>query len=418
MALGPLCGDEILKIVEINAYHRGSTGKIMLGIAQVARQAGHEVWTFSPRKLSRNGGFSFPELPGHSYFSSLPESAIHLLLGRLTGLHGLFSSLGTLSLLRRLDKIRPDVLHLHNLHGSYLNFALLFRYIKKCRIPTVWTLHDCWAFTGQCPHFIMAGCDKWQSGCYHCSQIHSYPKTYVDRSRFMWKLKRKCFIGVENMTLVTPSKWLAGLVKQSFLKDYPVKVINNGIDLNTFKPTESSFRRDHGIGADEYMLLGVAFGWEKRKGLDVFLWLAEHLPESFRIVLVGTDEDIEKSLPENIISIRRTNSQSELAEIYSAADLFVNPTREEVFGLVNAEALACGTPVLTFNTGGSPEIIDESCGRVVDCDDVEALAEGCRSICENRLFPSEACVKRALDFEQEKCYRQYITLYEALACVD
>ncbi len=390
-----------MKIVEINAYHRGSTGKIMLSIAQVARQAGHKVWTFSPRKLSRNGGFSFPE-----------ESALHLFLGRFTGLHGLFSSLGTLSLLNRLDKIRPDIIHLHNLHGSYLNFPLLFCYIKKHHIPTVWTLHDCWAFTGQCPHFTMAGCNKWQNGCHHCPQIHSYPKTYVDQSRFMWKLKRNCFTGVENMTIVTPSKWLADLVKQSFLKDYHVKVINNGIDLNIFKPTESRFRRDHGIGPDEYMLLGVAFGWEKRKGLDVFLWLAEHLPESFRIVLVGTDEDIEKSLPENIISIRRTNSQSELAEIYSAADLFVNPTREEVFGMVNSEALACGTPVLTFNTGGSPEIIDDSCGCVVDCGDTAGLAEKIIKICEAGCFSSQVCVNRALAFDQEICYAQYLSIYE------
>ena len=387
----------------------------MLGIAQVARQAGHEVWTFSPRKLSRNGGLSFPELPGHSYFSSLPESALHLFLGRFSGLHGLFSSLGTLGLLRRLDKIGPDVLHLHNLHGSYLNFPLLFRYIKKHRIPTVWTLHDCWAFTGHCPYFTLANCEKWKSGCHHCPQIHSYHKSYVDRSRFMWKLKKNCFNGLEELTLVTPSEWLAGLVKQSFLKDYPVKVINNGIDLNVFKPTASSFRQDHGIGPDEYMLLGVAFGWEKRKGLDAFLWLSEHLPENYRIVLVGTDEAVEKSLPENIISIRRTNSQRELAEIYSAADLFVNPTREENFPTVNMEALACGTPVLTFNTGGSQEIIDESCGCAVNCGDMKTLAENCRLACENMYFGSADCFRRAAEFEQEQRFRQYVVLYESMA---
>lgn len=386
----------------------------MLGIAQVARQAGHEVWTFSPRKLSRNGGLSFPELPGHSYFSSLLESALHLFLGRFSGLHGLFSSLGTLGLLRRLDKIGPDVLHLHNLHGSYLNFPLLFRYIKKHRIPTVWTLHDCWAFTGHCPYFTLANCGKWKSGCHHCPQVRSYPKSYVDRSRFMWKLKRTCFTGVENMTLVTPSQWLASLVRQSFLKDYPVEVINNGIDLNIFRPKDSSFRRDHGISPQEYMLLGVAFGWEKRKGLDAFLWLAEHLPENYRIVLVGTDEEVDKLLPSNIISLRRTGSQQELAKIYSAADLFVNPTREENFPTVNMEALACGTPVLTFNTGGSPEIIDDSCGAVVDWGDMEALAEKCRLACENSVFSSAACLKRAAEFDQERRFRQYVVLYESL----
>ena len=387
----------------------------MLGIAQVARQAGHEVWTFSPRKLSRNGGLSFPELPGHSYFSSLPESALHLFLGRFSGLHGLFSSLGTLGLLRRLDKIGPDVLHLHNLHGSYISLPLLFNYIKKHKIPTVWTLHDCWAFTGHCPYFTLANCEKWKSGCHHCPQIHSYPKAYVDRSRFMWKLKKKYFTGLEELTLVTPSEWLAGLVKQSFLKDYPVEVINNGIDLNVFKPTASSFRQDHGIGPDEYMLLGVAFGWEKRKGLDAFLWLSEHLPENYRIVLVGTGEEVDKLLPSNIISLRRTGSQQELAKIYSAADLFVNPTREENFPTVNMEDLACGTPVLTFNTGGSPEIIDDSCGAVVDCGDMEALAEKCRLVCENSVFSSAACLRRAAEYGQERCFRQYVVSYESMA---
>ena len=388
----------------------------MLGIAQVARQAGHQVWTFSPRKLSRNGGLSFPELPGHSYFSSLPESALHIFLGRFTGLHGLFSNLGTLGLLRRLDKLRPDVIHLHNLHGSYLNFPLLFRYIKKHRIPVVWTLHDCWAFTGHCPHFTMAGCTRWQSGCHDCPQLRSYPKSYVDRSRFMWGLKRKCFTGVEKLTIVTPSEWLAGLVKQSFLKDYPVTVINNGIDLNIFRPVESSFRRDRGIGPHEYMLLGVAFGWGEQKGLDVFIRLARQLPEKYRIVLVGTDETVDKKLPENIISIHRTGSQQELAEIYSAADLFVNPTREDTYPTVNMEALACGTPVITFNTGGSPEIIDGSCGCVVDCDDVEGMMETIVCLGENKLsFSSSACLLRASGLSNAKCYKKYLDLYNSVS---
>ena len=228
----------------------------------------------------------------------------------------------------------------------------------------------------------------------------------------MWKLKRNCFTGVENMTIVTPSKWLADLVKQSFLKDYHVKVINNGIDLNIFKPTESSFRRDHGIGHDEYMLLGVAFGWGDKKGLDVFMDLAGRLPEKYKIVLVGTDEVVDKILPKNIISIRRTNSQRELAEIYSAADLFVNPTREENFPTVNIEALACGTPVITFNTGGSPEIIDSSCGCVVKSNSVTELLEIISDIQTGKLFfSSSKCVDRALNFSYKACYKKYIELY-------
>lgn len=230
----------------------------------------------------------------------------------------------------------------------------------------------------------------------------------------MWKLKKRWFTGIENLTLVTPSKWLAGLVKQSFLKDYPIKVINNGIDLEVFKPAESSFRWDHGIREDEFMLLGVSFGWSKRKGLDVFIQLAQRLPENYKIVLVGTDDAVDDVLPESIISIHRTEDQRELAEIYSAADLFVNPTREENYPTVNMESLACGTPVITFNTGGSPEIIDDSCGCVVDCDDVEELEKNIRRICDKRPYSSNACLVRAGNFEIYRAFDSYINLYELI----
>lgn len=402
------------KIVEINMLHYGSTGKIMLGIADVARSAGHQVWTFSPKRYSRRGKIDFPLIPGHSYFGSVGENARHILLGKYTGMNGCFSLIGTLRLLRQLDKIKPDIIHLHNLHGFVINLPLLFGYIKKRRIPTVWTLHDCWAFTGQCPYFTLANCGKWKTGCHHCPQIQVYPKANVDRTRLMWRLKKKWFTGVNNMILVTPSKWLAELVKQSFLKDYPVKVINNGIDLDVFRPRDSSFRQDHGIAPQEYMLLGVASGWGKRKGLDVFIELAGRLPEGYRIVLVGTNEETDKLLPENIISVHQTDNQSQLAEIYSAADLFVNPTREEVFGMVNAEALACGTPVITFNTGGSPEIIDDSCGAVVDCDDVEALIEMCVNICENKAFSRESCLTRSAGFNQDSVFEAYTFIYDKI----
>lgn len=400
------------KIVEINILHNGSTGKIMLGIADVARAAGHQVWTFSPKRYSRHGKVILPEIPGHTYFSSVIGNAAHILLGKYTGLHGCFSIFGTLGLLRQLDKIKPDIIHLHNLHGFIINIPLLFGYIKRHNIPTVWTLHDCWAFTGHCPHFTMVGCNRWQSGCHDCPQLRSYPKSYVDRSRFMWKLKRKCFTGVEKLTIVTPSEWLAGLVKQSFLKDYPVKVINNGIDLSIFKPTESSFRRDHGIREDEFMLLGVSFGWSNRKGVDVFIELAGRLPQNCRIVLVGTNEDTDKLLPENIISIHQTDNQTQLAEIYSAADLFINPTREETFPTVNMEALACGTPVVTFNTGGSPEIIDDSCGAVVKSNTIEELIDIIADFQSGKLsLSASSCLRRALNFSYTAHYEDYLNLY-------
>ena len=287
---------------------------------------------------------------------------------------------------------------------------MLFRYIKKNNVKVIWTMHDCWALTGHCANFDMVGCDKWKTECKKCPQYRDYPKSLFDNSKFMHKNKKKWFLGVKDLTIVTPSNWLEGIVKQSFLKDYPVKVINNGIDLTVFKPTESNFREKYNL-KDKFILLGVAFGWGERKGLDVFIELSKRLSEEYQIVLVGTDDNTDKLLPDNIISIHRTQNQTELAEIYTAADLFVNPTREENFPTVNIEALACGTPVLTFNTGGSPEIIDESCGAVVAKNDIDSLEKEIYSFKESFQSFSH-CIARARTFNEAEKYLEYIKLYE------
>jgi glycosyltransferase involved in cell wall biosynthesis len=230
----------------------------------------------------------------------------------------------------------------------------------------------------------------------------------------MHNRKKALFSGLD-MTIVTPSQWLADLVKQSFLKDYPVKVIHNGIDLNVFRPTDGDFRQRYGIPESKKILLGVAFGWGVRKGLDVFVELAKRLdPEQYRIVLVGTDDRTDAQLPKNIISIHRTNNQQELAQIYTAADLFVNPTREEVLGMVNLEAIACGTPVVTFRSGGSPECVDDTCGSVVDCDDFDGLEREIRRICAERPYSAENCLKRAVEFDANERFREYIRLYGSM----
>jgi glycosyltransferase involved in cell wall biosynthesis len=227
----------------------------------------------------------------------------------------------------------------------------------------------------------------------------------------MWNLKRRWFTGIENMTIVTPSQWLADLVKQSYLKNYPVNVINNGIDLAVFKPTESDFRNRHGL-VGKKVVLGVAFGWGERKGLDVFVELSKRLPEDYRIVLVGTNSILDESLPADIVSIHKTQNQTELAEIYTAADVFANPTREEVLGLVNVESLACGTPVVTFKTGGSPECIDETCGSVVPCDDIDAMEKEIRRICEETPYSKDACLVRAQSFDMNERFEEYVKLYK------
>ncbi len=402
-----------LRIAEINMVAVGSTGKIMLQIADRAREKGHIVKTFSTNVFSTKYK-KLPPAPNsdHTYFGSYFENGIHAMLGKISGHNGSFSRFSTFRLIRKLKKFQPDVIHLHNLHAFCINLPMLLKYIKKNSIKTVWTLHDCWTFTGHCPYFDMVDCNKWKEGCAACPQFKSdYLRTYRDASKKMWELKRKWFTGVKDMTLVTPSEWLANLVKESFLKEYPVKVIHNGIDLSVFKPTESDFRKKYNC-EDKFILLGVAFGWGKRKGLDVFIELSKRLDDRFQIVLVGTSDDVDGELPENIISIHQTKNQYELAEIYTAADLFVNPTREEVFGLVNAEAIACGIPVITFKTGGSPEVRDDTCGLVVSKDDVDALIDGIYNVYDNKPFSKEACIKRANFFDKNDKFSEYVMLYE------
>lgn len=393
-------------ILEINSVNYGSTGKIMFSIADIAEKRGHKVYTtsgFTKRRMKRENWF----ITSHAL-----AKIFHTYMARFSGLNGCFSVIPTLILLARIKKIKPDLIHLHNVHGWYVSFPLLFWYIKKHQIRTIWTLHDCWALTGQCPHFTVIKCEKWKTGCGHCTYPkNEYPQSYLDCTKFMWNLKRKCFTGVKELTVVTPSKWLADLVKQSYLREYPIRIINNGVDLNIFKPTSSNFREKYRL-QDKYIVLGVSLGWNYKKGLDVFVELANKLDSRYQIVLVGTNSESDKEIPDNIISIHSTSNQRELAEIYSAANVFVNPTREEVLGLVNLEALACGTRVITFKTGGSPECINERCGVTVPVDDVEGMKNEIISVCEQKDSVTDECVEQAKKFDSNEKYAEYISLYE------
>lgn len=400
-----------MRIVQLNMTHEGSTGKIMLQIAQVARAKGHEARTYSTEAFSIRGKPAPFSVPDHFFWGSFYENMLHYILGSTLGRNGCYGRQGTRRLIKELERFQPDVLHLHNLHSHCIHLPLLFRYIKKNHIRTVWTLHDCWTFTGQCPYFDMISCEKWKTGCHHCQGEMNYPKSRVDNTRRMFRLKKKWFTGVEDMILVTPSQWLADLTRESFLKDYPVTVIHNGIDLSVFTPTDSDFRRKYGC-EDKIILLGIAFGWSKRKGLDVIIELAKRLDDKFRIVLVGGNEDVDKQLPANVISIHRTSDQQELAKVYSVADLFINPTREDNYPTVNMEALACGTPVLTFRTGGSPEIPDDTCGAIVEKDDVNEMEKQIRRICEEKPFTEAACLRRAKEFDMNTKFLEYVQLYE------
>lgn len=281
------------------------------------------------------------------------------LTARILDNAGFNSKAATKKFLEWVRKYDPDVIHLHNIHGYYVNLPLLFDYLSKANKKVIWTLHDCWTFTGHCAYFTYAKCEKWRKGCHECPQKKDYPSSILcDRSEQNWKRKRKMFTSVKNMTIVTPSKWLSGLVKQSFLRKYSVVVINNGIDTTVFKPTPSDFRKKHELEGKK-IILGVASVWDRRKGLKDFVKLSEIINENYAIVLVGLSEEQIKQMPKNIVCISRTNSQKELAEIYTAADVLFNPTYEDNYPTVNLEAQACGTPVVTYNTGGSPESVPE-----------------------------------------------------------
>ena len=393
-----------MRVAEINTVTNGSTGRIMLGIAETARQSGIEVKTYAKKWSAQK------EIKGNKYFGTKAENRLNAIISRITGFADIYSVFGTKKLINELDKWNVDCIHLHNIHGWYISFPLLFKYIKSKNISVVWTLHDCWPFTGKCPYFSYPKCEKWQSGCGKCKRLKDYPSSIFDTTKYMYKLKRKCFSGVRSMRLVTPSVWLSELVKQSYLNEYEVKIINNGIDLDVFYPRKRTYFTNVGI-ENKKIILGVAFEWEKRKGLDVFLWLSKCLSDDYRIVLVGTNDAIDKLLPNNIISIHKTHDQDELAQIYSSADVFINPTREDNFPTTNIESLACGTPVVTFNTGGSPEMLSYACGAVVETEDLEGLKKQIERLCNNSSELREKCRKQAENYNMTNCFKKYVDLY-------
>lgn len=396
------------RIVLINTVLYGSTGNIVKQLKSLAEENGMQAYTATAFARNCSANRSDDDLIIGNYF----DRYLHIWLSRVTGLSGVFSVLSTIKFTRILKKIDPDVIHLHNLHNAYINLPILFRFIKKNEIKVIWTLHDCWAFTGRCPYFDMYNCDKWKTGCCNCPYPKDdYPVSKRDRTEKMWALKKNIFSGVKNMTIVTPSRWLAGLVKESFLKEYSIRTINNGINLDVFKPSKGHAYEELKTKG-KHIVLGLAMDWNKRKGLDIFVELSKRLNDDYQILLVGTDDSLAEELSKcNIICINRTESQQELAELYTAADVFVNPTREDNFPTVNLEALACGTPVITFDTGGSPESLDDTCGIVVSKDDIGTLTSTILEICEKNAIDRENCVRQAHRFDKRDLFFDYIRLY-------
>lgn len=398
-----------MKIIEVNSGNYGSTGNIMKNIAVAAENAGHEVFCFcakSRTSLRVNNGKKV------EYIGTILGRKLHVWLSNICCVNGCLSVFDTLKFIKRIDQINPDVIHLHNIHNAYINIPLLINYIKKKNLRVLWTLHDCWSFTGHCAYYDLIECSKWINGCEKCPAKYSYPSTKIDDSKINYRRKKIWFTSID-IKLITPSKWLAGEVKKSFLKNQDVIVINNGIDLDRFKPIYSNILEKYNC-KEKIILLGVALGWGKRKGLDAFIQLAERLDSRFQIVLVGTTEtDIEK-LPASVITIPRTESIEELAQIYTSASIFVNPTMEENFPTVNLEALACGTPVLTYSTGGAAEMLTAETGIVVQRGNVDALEKAIYKFASGEIsFDRNNCRKQAEKYSLDEMTSKYISLFES-----
>lgn len=396
-------GDSMRTLLQINSCcNIGSTGRIAEEIGIKAQTAGWNSYI----AYARN---SKPSRSKTIRIGTGFDVRWHGAMTRFFDCHGLASYRATKQLIKQIEQIKPDVVHLHNIHGYYIHFPALFNYLAESGVQVVWTLHDCWSFTGHCACFSAKGCERWQTGCYACPLKRSYPTSlWLDRSQKNYDLKKKSFTKVKHMTLVTPSSWLARLVKDSFLQGYRVKVINNGIDINAFCPTPSDFIQRHHLDGKK-IVLGVAAQWEGTKGLSDIIKLSTLLDDDYRVVVVGVTPQIKKTLPANVIGIEKTNSVKELAEVYSAVDVFVNPTHQDNYPTTNLEARACGLPIITYNVGGSPESAGPN-AIVVNEHDIMAL----KVAVEEMAHRDKVEMKDREQLSSDYRFQQYIDLYGEL----
>lgn len=393
------------KLLQINITSNwGSTGKIAEAINLAAQRKGWECSTAYGRWANPS---KFPTYKvGNKW-----DMYVHYFENRIFDREGLSSRRATKALIRHIEQLQPDVISLHNIHDHYLNYELLFRYLNETSIKVVWTFHDCWAFTGHCFHFVTKDCMRWKTGCHDCPLHHLYPNTVLDRSVKNYALKKELFSANKNLAIVACSDWLGDFVKESFLKDKRIEVIHNGCDLNVFKPNTNCSNDTN----SKFKIIAVSSVWYPNKGeLDIYK-LRTMLPEDeYEITMVGLSAEQAKNLPKGIRGIQRTQNVQELAQLYSEADILINPTYEDNFPTVNIEALACGTPVITYRTGGSPEAVDGNTGMVIEQGSVTALANAIMCMRENPLL-SEDCRKRAEElFDKDKCFERYVELYEEL----
>ncbi len=397
------------KVFQINStYNWGSTGRIAEEIGQIVLKEGGNSYLAYGRYY--NAGKSIPIRIGNTL-----GIYIHVLKSRFFDEHGLASKNATLKLIEQIELIQPSIIHLHNIHGYYLNFPILFDYLSTANLPVVWTLHDCWPFTGHCVHFESINCNKWKKHCYKCRALNTYPRSFFDSSSKNYTLKKKYLSKIPNMTLVPVSNWLNELVSESFLSHYKTHVIHNGVNLSLFKPTiDRAVIKKYKIKGS-FIVLGLTNIWTKTKGLDDIMKLDSLINhEIFQIVLVGLNKKQIKQLPKTIVGIPRTDSVEDLVKLYSFAGVYINPTWEDNFPTTNLEALACGTPVITYDTGGSPEAIDEKTGYVVPRGDIQKLHEAIKKVQEGNIKREDCRLRAEKLYNKEDRFKEYIDLYNSL----
>lgn len=396
-----------MKVIEVNPLcGYGCTGRIATDLQHLLESQGHTCVVAYNRE---------PSIECNKYrIGNKITMYTHALYTRLFDRQGFFSKHEMNQFIHFMDDYKPDLIHLHVIHGNYIHVPMLIDYINRKHIAVVYTFHDCWAFTGHCVYFDYINCDRYKSGCHNCPKLHVHPASWlIDQSKRNYNDKKRLFTSIENLHIVTPSKWLADLTRQSFLKDLPIHVIPNGIDTDEFSPIKSDIRKKFNID-NKIVLMGCSNGWAPTKGLDDFIYLSSKLDMSkYAIILVGLKDHQLNTLPASIIGIQKTDSIKELAELYSAADIFLNPTYEDNFPTTNLEALACGTPVITYHTGGSPESIDSSCGQAVTQGDKDALLQAVYNIAESSIDSSH-CRNRALQYAKNVQYQKYISLFESI----
>ncbi len=403
-------GGPQMKVVLINSVKGGSTGGICTNICRLLTSAGIENYFLF--------GSGEPEGENEYCYSNPGYIKRQAIISRINGKYGFNSKASTRKIIKQLDKIQPDIVHLHNIHTHDCNMETLLGYLRGKQIKVMWTFHDCWAFTGGCAHYDGIECDGYRTGCNSCPISHSY-SMFKSTGAANFRRKKLVLDG-QKLTVVAPSRWMEQQVRSSFLGKYPVEVINNGIDLETFKPRESDFRTMYGLG-DKKIYLAVASNWTRRKGIDFLKEITNRLESNEHMVIVGNmSQEDREALSDRVTVISRTEDAIELAEIYTAADVFVNTTLEDTFPTVNIEALACGTPVVTFATGGSPEVIDEITGLAVHRGDMDSMMDAIRHISmrsyANGMYSSATCRKRAVTcYNMSDQLGKYVELIDKVA---